>query len=259
LFDVLSPALIFALAAVSLAGPSHRVIEFAGGRTTVDSLGDADHVLVQDKKGNTTSESWCNSARFGDYFVLFIRLKDAVMGGENDAVLGLVDYPLRVNDPKRPLLLKTAASLSKNYSKVFTAQVQQRIRTAEPAALFCKDGQAMLGDGVIWANRSGVAVLNADPPATNDLVLMGEVTWLNRRGGDPSKEWIVTVRIKTVITGEFSGKTFQFAVHSPAQSGLKKGRSYKIEAVWTGDGYAVDQLQWTKPTRVRQDAATAPP
>ena len=258
---MLSPALIFALATVSLAGPWHRVIEFAGGRTTVDSVGDADHVLVQDKKGNTTSESWCDSGRFSDYFVLFIRFKDAVMGGESGAMLGLVDYPLRVNDPKRPLLLKTAASLSRNYSKVFTAQVQQRIRIAEPAALFCRNGQAMLGDGVIWANRSGVVVLNAAPPARNDLVLEGQVTWLNRRTDDPSKEWIVTVRIKRVITGEFSGKTFQFAVHSPAQSGLKKGRSYTIEAVWTGDGYSVDQLQWTtKPTTpARQDAAGALP
>ena len=39
----------------------------------------------------------------------------------------------------------------KGYAKVFTPQVLELIRRAEPAAVFCQDGQGMLGDGVVWA------------------------------------------------------------------------------------------------------------
>ena len=63
------------------------------------------------------------------------------------------------------------------------------------------------------------------------------------------KSWLVTVKIKRVVSGEFSGPTFEFAVHSPALSGLKKGRSYTVEAVWKGTGYIVDELQWRRPAR----------
>ena len=49
------------------------------------------------------------------------------------------------------------------------------------------------------------------------------------------------MKITRVISGEFSGSTFQFAVHSPAQSGLEKGRAYTIKAVWKDHGYIVDE------------------
>jgi hypothetical protein len=256
LSDVLTPALLSALAVASLAGSSNRVVEFPGGRTFVDSLGEADHVLVQDLKGNVKSDSLCDSGRFSDYFVLFIRFRDAIAGGDKEAVLHLLDYPFRVNGPQTPLVFKKASRLSKSYSQVFTAEVQKQIRDAEPAALFCRNGQAILGSGVVWANRSGVAVLNmpaevgnvanAAPPASENLVLKGKVRSLKRAGDDPLKEWIVTVKIKKVVSGEFSEKTFQFAVHDPAQAGLKKGRSYTIEALKIGDRYSVDELQWMK-------------
>jgi hypothetical protein len=61
--------------------------------------------------------------------------------------------------------------------------------------------------------------------------------------------WLATVKITKVISGEFSGSTFQFAVHSPARSGLEKGRSYTIEAVWKDHGYVVDENQFLRPGR----------
>lgn len=61
------------------------------------------------------------------------------------------------------------------------------------------------------------------------------------------KSWLVTMTVKKVISGEFSGSTFQFAVHSPAQSGLEKGRQYTVEAIWKDGGYVVDELQWRRP------------
>jgi hypothetical protein len=63
----------------------------------------------------------------------------------------------------------------------------------------------------------------------------------------PRKPWVITVQVTKVVRGEFSGSTFEFLVHSPARSGLEKGRSYTIEAVWKDDGYAVDENQWRRP------------
>ena len=60
---------------------------------------------------------------------------------------------------------------------------------------------------------------------------------------------LVTVKVTKVISGEFSGSTFQFAVHSPAHSGLRKGRSYTVEAIWKDQGYIVDEDQWRRPGR----------
>ena len=73
--------------------------------------------------------------------------------GDRAAVLKLVRYPLRVNS-KKALTFRNEASLSKAYDKIFTSQVLATINKAEPAALFCRDGQGMLGDGVIWAGAS---------------------------------------------------------------------------------------------------------
>jgi hypothetical protein len=63
--------------------------------------------------------------------------------------------------------------------------------------------------------------------------------------------WLVTLAVRKVISGEFSGSTFQFAVHSPARAGLKEGGAYTIEAVWKKGGYTVDETQWRRPKRLR--------
>ena len=78
------------------------------------------------------------------------------------------------------------------------------------------------------------------------LVFEGTVTSISTIN-HPLTRWLITVKVTKVISGEFSGSTFQFAVHSPAQSGLEKGRSYTIKAVWKGRGYIVDENQWRRP------------
>ena len=252
---MLTSASIFALAIVSLAGSSNRVIEFAGGRTSVEALGEVDHVLVQDLRGNVVSDSTCEGGRFSDYLVLFIRFKDAVVGGDQAAALRLIDYPFRVNAPK-PLVFKTADALSKSYPKVFTAEVTQKLRDAQPAALSCKNGQATLGAGILWAKRTGIDILDlmsrgadaahAAPPPSKDMVLEGRVTAVKPDGADPSRRSVVTVKVENVVSGEYSGETLEFTVRGPAQSALKEQRSYTIEAVWTGDGYLVDHVRRLK-------------
>jgi len=52
--------------------------------------------------------------------------------------------------------------------------------------------------------------------------------------------WIITVNVEKVISGSFSGNTFQFRVHSPARSALEIGRQYRMEFVLTQNGYIAD-------------------
>lgn len=163
---MLTPALMLVLVAGDVSS-SPRVVPFANGRTYVDSKGGLDHVVVQDAKGNVTSESWCESGGFSDYVGLFSKFRDAVGRRDRDATARLIHYPFSVNDTRPHVsgsrttrMFSNASSLAKSYAKIFTAEVQEKIRKAEPAAVFCKDGMAMVGDGVIWANRTGVAILN---------------------------------------------------------------------------------------------------
>lgn len=77
-----------------------------------------------------------------------------------------------------------------------------------------------------------------------DLVLNGTVTRLYPvAAARPSRRrWAVVARVNGVVSGEFNGETFTFTVHSPAQSGLRVGRSYLIRATKQGEGYVVDEL-----------------
>ncbi len=131
-----------------------RKLRFATGETIVEAGRDTDHVVVNDARGKLKSESWCDAGTFDAYVALFTNLKVALGRRDQAAVVKLVRYPLQVN-AKRPLSLGNGAALSKAYEEVFTPKVLAAVRDAEPAAVFCRDGQAMLGEGVIWAVASG--------------------------------------------------------------------------------------------------------
>jgi hypothetical protein len=147
--------LILLVASVASAEES-RVIKFATGSATVDSHGGTDHVVVKDTTGKVTSESSCETGTYDAYVTLFTKLKDAVAGKDRRAVLKLVAFPFRMNGPN-PIVFRDEASLAKGYDTVFTPKVVERIRQAEPAAVFCRNGEGMLGDGVIWATPSNGA------------------------------------------------------------------------------------------------------
>ena len=79
-----------------------------------------------------------------------------------------------------------------------------------------------------------------------DLVLVGTVAWITQ-GGSLLKPWIVTIDVEKVLSGELAGSRFEFATHSPARLGLEKGRSYKVRAVWRGNGYEVRETERPEP------------
>src|SRR5262245_595921 len=78
-----------------------------------------------------------------------------------------------------------------------------------------------------------------------DLIYKGTVTKIEIADtGNPLRQWVVTTRVDQVVCGSFSGARFQFAIHSPAQSGLRVGKQYRIVATSVPDGYVVDPTQW---------------
>jgi hypothetical protein len=76
---------------------------------------------------------------------------------------------------------------------------------------------------------------------SKDLLLVVTVTAM-KDTDELRKPWLVSTKVVKVLSGELPGGTFQFAIHSPAQAGLKVGNRYTIPAHWTGDAYEVDEL-----------------
>jgi hypothetical protein len=101
--------------------------------------------------------SWAVTSKsnrtYDDYFALFRKLKTAVIAGDRQSVTKILHYAFPVNAKKKHIF-RSAEAVMKTYDKIFAPRVLDRIRTAEPAAVFCRDGTAMLGNGVIWADRS---------------------------------------------------------------------------------------------------------
>ena len=80
-------------------------------------------------------------------------------------------------------------------------------------------------------------------PEPYDLMLVGTVTKLYPVAAPRSRRrWAVVARVDSVASGEFSGATFTFTVHSPALAGLRVNRAYVVKATKTDGGYLVDEL-----------------
>ena len=76
-----------------------------------------------------------------------------------------------------------------------------------------------------------------------DLVFVGTITRLSPLSAPATvrRKWAVQAHVNRVVSGTFSGDTFTFTVHSPAQSGLRVGRAYTVKANWVNEGYLVDE------------------
>src|SRR5687767_11493259 len=104
---------------------------------------------------------------------------------------------------------------------------------------------ALILSGVNGFRSSATAqsVATAATSKSSDLVLTGTVTKTYPVAASRSlRRWAVVVRVARVVSGEFSGATFTFTIHSPARAGLRVGRTYTIKATPTGAGYVVDEF-----------------
>lgn len=95
---------------------------------------------------------------------------------------------------------------------------------------------------------SAVPLASASAQGPRHLRFRGTVTAIDaaRAGAPPDRSWVVTMRVEQILDGAFAGATFAFRVHSPSRAGLVVGGTYLVEAQRTGEGYAVDELQWRR-------------
>lgn len=99
------------------------------------------------------------------------------------------------------------------------------------------------------ANPVTPASSSPEPDAPSpELVLSGTITSIEPfAAADRRHRWAVTLEVDEVLVGRFDHATFSFLVHSPSKSGLELGARREVRAVWVGEGYAVDELQWRAP------------
>ncbi|TAN03599.1 MAG: hypothetical protein EPN36_11995 [Rhodanobacteraceae bacterium] len=155
--------LAVALLAVSLAGRAGvteptRTIPFHGGEAVVRTVAAGEEVTVKDSAGQVLAQSTCDSGTGSyDQIVAFLTaLKQQVGARDRPAVAALVDYPLRINQlPRKPRLIRSASQLQADYAGVFTPQLGRKIAKLDPHVVFCRDGMAMGGNGVVWASDHG--------------------------------------------------------------------------------------------------------
>lgn len=84
----------------------------------------------------------------------------AVLAGESGTAARYVDFPVRVNHDGKSRVVRTAAQLSAEWSQIFTPVCVDAFRNAMPHDMFVRNGQAMLGDGVVWFGPKGAQVIN---------------------------------------------------------------------------------------------------
>jgi hypothetical protein len=238
-------------------GRSDRIVKFPGGQVAIDVDRGAEHVIVTDADGKVVSDSWCDagSGSYDELARLFRRFREAVVAENAAAVAKLVRFPLRVNDNTRGKIANSA-ELAQRYGKIFTKSLVDDVRKAAPEAIFCRNGSAMIGDGVVWAHsatgRVAIDVVNAHTPspsaatASSEVVLSGTVIGIEAgKTGDPRNQWLVTMRVERVVSGRYPEPELRFAVHSPARSGLSQGKTYTVRVMRAETaGYEVDQYQW---------------
>lgn len=57
-------------------------------------------------------------------------------------------------------------------------------------------------------------------------------------------DWVIKMKIDSLVEGELAGTHFAFRVHSPSRAGLEVGTTCTVHARWVGNGYRVDENQW---------------
>jgi hypothetical protein len=88
------------------------------------------------------------------YAAFLSRLQSAVRTNNHRAVIALIDFPLRVNAPGGARIYRDAASVERDFDRIFTARVKQAIAQQRADRLFVRDQGAMVGDGEIWFDQT---------------------------------------------------------------------------------------------------------
>lgn len=153
---------------VQIERQNHAFVHGEAGR--LREQGAIDMVMIVDAAGATVSESACShaSGSYDDYHAFFRTLAQAVKTDDVKQLSSLVGYPLQVNqgNGKRPLVIADATAFRAKYARIFDGKTRSAILEAEPAAVFCRQGMAMIGHGIVWASgQSGRVALSVVNPA----------------------------------------------------------------------------------------------
>ena len=70
------------------------------------------------------------------------------------ALIGMIAFPLRVNHHERSKVYRDAASVSRDFDRIFSARVRQAILSQRPELLFSRDVGTMIGNGELWFEQS---------------------------------------------------------------------------------------------------------
>ena len=83
----------------------------------------------------------------------------AVIAGDREAAANAVSYPLQVNGT-RPTVIRNKAELLASWDRIFTPTLVSQLRAAIPHEMFVHEGNAMLGDGIVWFDARGASTIN---------------------------------------------------------------------------------------------------
>jgi hypothetical protein len=88
------------------------------------------------------------------YPAFLSRLQGAVKANDHRAVIGMIAFPLRVNGEGGPRIYRDAASVQRDFDRIFTPKVRRAILEQRGDKLFMRDIGAMVGDGELWFSES---------------------------------------------------------------------------------------------------------
>ena len=99
------------------------------------------------------------------YPAFLSRLQTAVRANHRAAIIGLVDFPLRVNFRTAPRTYRDARSVERDFDRIFTLRVRRAILNQQPDRLFTNYQGAMVGEGEVWFDQrcAKAACSAADP------------------------------------------------------------------------------------------------
>jgi len=103
------------------------------------------------------------------YATFLSRLRTAVRGNDRDALIALVSFPLRVNFAGGARTYRDAASLGRDFDRVFTPKVKRAVLAQRADRLFVRDLGAMVGDGELWF-RETCPNASCSPPGPARIV-----------------------------------------------------------------------------------------
>lgn len=139
-----------------------RVIKTLKGEVRVETVSDGEKITAVGADGKTISESTCfkDDGTYDQLSAFFKTFQEAVKDGREADVIALLRFPFRVNGGGGRTYAN-ATALKRQYRQVFTTKMVKRIAGEDPAAIFCRNSQAMTGEGLVWAHAEA-GVVKAD-------------------------------------------------------------------------------------------------